>query len=50
MFLGSWVCFFFFGLSYIKLKKSNQKAAIYVWKKNWRVLLLHFQNKVLKNT
>lgn len=47
----SWVAgfFVFFGESDIKLKKSNQNTAFCVWKKNWRVLFLHFQNKVLKN-
>lgn len=33
----SWTFFLFvcfFGLSYIKLKKSNQKIAICIWKKN----------------
>lgn len=44
------ICLFVFGLSHIKPKKSNQKIAICVWEKKWRVLLLHFQNKVLYNT
>lgn len=43
-----WVVFFW-GFFHIELQKSNQKTAICAWKENFEVLLLRFQNKVLKD-
>lgn len=40
---------FFLGFFHIELQKSNQKTAICAWKEKFWVLLLRFQNKVLKD-